>query len=318
MPESTDRFLGWLADRVGEVEPVEPLVEAQPKGCRNTTAPRASSTRAHHGSSRSSESSTSPANDEISMPARPRPRIASSKCSSRIRVGCCRGTSPSPVSRSGANATCSAMSRVASIAVHTRDLLGPRIEVVRRGAHPLTVDTLRVHRGEPHVHVGELRDARAHHRAGDGEARGAVSAQLERRGIPHLLRRAALDLGLQLPAVKQVGVYRIDRHRRAPPCGGRCRRSGRPRRRHGCPSICHWPSCTEASTTAGRAAAGGHGMRPRGCSSSVSAATSSSVEHERILEGLRRALRDGGRAAVRGIADDDDPAAIPGAVTGAR
>ena len=70
-------------------------------------------------------------------------------------------------------------------------------------------------------------------------------------------------------------------------------------------------SCSEASTT----------VLARSKRRAVNACHSVVVErvggqqqlgqHRGVLEGLRRALREGGRAGVRGVADQHDPAAVP-------
>ena len=69
----------------------------------------------------------------------------------------------------------------------------PGVEVVRRCADPLVLNAPSIHIGEPHAHVGELRDARAHHGSGYRLARNAVASQVERRGLGYHTGRAALD-----------------------------------------------------------------------------------------------------------------------------
>ena len=81
----------------------------------------------------------------------------------------------------------------------------PRVEVVRRGAYPLPVDALRVHRGQASLDRGQLREALADHAPRGLQARQAVPAQLQvGRGL-HVLGHPTLDLGVQA-GHQEVGV----------------------------------------------------------------------------------------------------------------
>ncbi len=200
---------------------------------------------------------------------------------------------------------------------HREALRRPRVEVVRRGADPLPVDALRVHVGEAHRHVGELRDAGADHRPRHREALGAVALQLEGSRFADSLGCAALDLGLQRRQ-QNVGVdvgdvaLRLEAgHAGSAILLRDAERSGRRRRHRDCRRSATGRAAPTPRPPRSRAAGGGRGTRPTASSSTRVARDQQLGQDEGVLETLGRALRDRRRAAVRGIPDDDDAAAVP-------
>ena len=203
---------------------------------------------------------------EISTPNSPCSRACSRAATARS--GCCRGTRPSPFSRSGA-ADAVRRRRLVRQPAHLRrrSLVRP-VVVVRRGrADQLHVHALRrPSRPDARATSVSWADPLAHHRPADGQRGRPVAAGVQRPRLGEA-RRAVdqrLDRGQQ-----DVGVH-IDRRpgtgQRSSWAGGRVAggshgrslsmvdmRSTRPGTSASrTPSSCHCPICTEASTT-GRA-----------------------------------------------------------------
>ena len=76
-------------------------------------------------------------------------------------------------------------------------------------------------------------------------------------------------------------------------------------------SSCHWASWLEASTTVFARSNRRAWKASHRSWSSVSALGQQLREDDGVLQGHRTALGDGGRAGVRGVADEHHPAAVP-------